>query len=469
MKKRTFVFLTALLLALCMVTLVACGDKSSKANKGGGNNSQSGNSATIFRDGASIDEIVSRLESGEVKITSCKWEGYDIGNVKKPEYEIGFSNNKFIYHMKAYGLCESFFVCDFKTLSIGILSRIIDEKGQVLDDNGEKIVGTLTDESVGWGLIAEKEDDTERLISYLKEHGMSETDVAMRKINDVVISLIKEQKGLKEGSFSCKDNILIFDKDEIYSNEENGQTSISGSQNIKKMYEFNVPIQLPKTIENKIAEKLEEESGKDDDPQQGGTSLFRDGASIDEIVSKLESGEVKITSYKSVTPQSYKETKGTVQMGFVDDTFFQDYTSIRSTNEGIEYTAFFYQENGTLKGGMAYRTYVNYKWSDWEIAYLMDIDMDNIQESYVLDIMQSKTINECILLILQEVKKIDGGKFSFADNILNFEFPEEYDFGNSFVISINFEKMYDFNVPIELPKGLKEAIEAAKKEQAKQK
>lgn len=97
MKKRTFVFLTALLLVLCMLTLVACGDKSGEANNEGGNNSQAGDSGALFPDGASIDEIVTMLESGEVKITSCKFEGYDISDIKKPEYEVGFSDNKLIF------------------------------------------------------------------------------------------------------------------------------------------------------------------------------------------------------------------------------------------------------------------------------------------------------------------------------------------------------------------------------------
>ena len=265
MKKRTFVFLTALLLAFCMLTMVACGDKSDEANNDGGttnndsgNNSQAGDSGALFPDGASIEEVISILESGEVKITSCKWEGYDIGNVKKPEYEIGFSNNKFIYHMKAYGFIEGFFVCDFNALFIGQIIRPVNEMGQVTDMRGEPI-GIVTDESVGWtdGLAVQIDDEEEFISEMTRE--MSETDVAMRKINDAVISLIKEQKGLKEGAFSCKDNILIFDKDEIYSNEEEGQTSTSGLQNIKKIYDFNVPIELPKIIEDKIAKLIEKE------------------------------------------------------------------------------------------------------------------------------------------------------------------------------------------------------------------
>ena len=264
MKKRTFVFLTALLLAFCMLTLVACGDKSDEANNDGGttnndsgNNSQVGDGGALFPDGASIEKVISILESGDVNITSFKFEGYDIGNVKKPEYEVGFSDNKFIFHMRAYGFWEMFAVCDFKTLSIGILTRLIDEKGRVLDDNGEKIIGTSTDESVGWGLIAEKADNTERLISYLREHGMSETDAAMRKVNDAIISLMKEQKGLKEGSFYCKDNILRFDKDPLFYLESG---NITWLQCIFRIYDFNVPIEFPKILEDKIAEQIEKEN-----------------------------------------------------------------------------------------------------------------------------------------------------------------------------------------------------------------
>ena len=84
---------------------------------------------------------------------------------------------------------------------------------------------------------------------------------------------------------------------------------------------------------------------------------------------------------------------------------------------------------------MVYRTYENYKWGDGEIvAYLYEIDTDNLKETYILDVMQSKTLNEQILLIIQELNKIESGKFSFANNILNFEYPKEHDFGNSFSV-----------------------------------
>ena len=253
MKKRTFVFLTALLLALCMLTLVACGDKGREANNEGGDNSQAGDSDALFPDGASIEEVISILESGDVKITSFKCEGYDMDIVKKPKYEVGFSNNKLISHMKAYGFIENFVVYDFNALFVGYMVRVIDERGQVFDENGEPI-GTMNDESLGWTVsISVKADNEKAFIDEIsKNNTMFGTDIEMRKINSCVISLIKEQKGLKEDAFSCKDNILIFDKDEIYSKEEEGQTSISWLQNIKKIYDFNVPIELPEGLEEAI-------------------------------------------------------------------------------------------------------------------------------------------------------------------------------------------------------------------------
>ena len=155
--------------------------------------------------------------------------------------------------MRAYGFIENFVVCDFNALSVGYMVRSIDEKGQVLDENWEPI-GTMNDESLGWTVsISVKADNEKAFIDEIsKNNTMFETDIEMRKINSYVISLIKEQKGLKEDAFSCKDNILIFDKDEIYSNEEEGQTSTSGLQNIKKIYDFNVPIELPEGLEEAI-------------------------------------------------------------------------------------------------------------------------------------------------------------------------------------------------------------------------
>lgn len=89
---------------------------------------------------------------------------------------------------------------------------------------------------------------------------MPETDIVMRKINSVVINLIKEQKGLKENGFYCKDNILNFERDSLYSEGENGQTSTLWYPNIKKVYDFNVPIELPEGLEEAIeAAKKEQE------------------------------------------------------------------------------------------------------------------------------------------------------------------------------------------------------------------